>query len=71
MPQPPDESCGSCQYFMPQFSTPFGIFDFCRRHPPQPIYDKDTPLREGYQSAWPQTKAEYWCGEYSRAIVST
>jgi hypothetical protein len=68
MPQPPGESCQTCKYFFPQFETSFGTFDFCRRQPPQPIFDRDVPIKEGYQSAWPMTKAEYWCGEYVRVI---
>jgi hypothetical protein len=68
MPQPSDESCETCKYFFPQFTTSSGTFDFCRRHPPQVIFDRDAPLRESYQSAWPMTKAQYWCGQYLRMI---
>ena len=57
------EACGSCRYWKPGDASNVGQ---CRRHAPQSIvFNVDEKLQ--FQSRFPETAAEDWCGDYQRA----
>jgi hypothetical protein len=63
------QSCANCAYFIPH--TVQGVlYTFCRRFPPVPIQDKQAQ-GDMYQSAWPMTKPEYWCSEFTSSAAAT
>jgi hypothetical protein len=39
-------------------------YRLCRRFPPVPIFDPNVTESYLYQSAWPETQKDYWCGEF-------
>jgi hypothetical protein len=56
------EACGSCRYWKPGESDA----GQCRRHAPQSIvFDVDETLQ--FQSRFPETATDDWCGDYQRA----
>ena len=69
MPPPPaNQSCGNCRYrITADVGQGVGIKDFCRRHPPNAIFDKDALTAWNYQTAWPVVDPDnpyHWCGEW-------
>jgi len=58
------EACGSCRYWKPEEEK--SNLGQCRRHAPQSIvFNVDEEVQ--FQSHFPDTAAEDWCGDYQRA----
>lgn len=56
------EACGSCRYWKKSENQAMGE---CHRHAPQAIaFNVEQKLQ--FQSRFPDTTAEDWCGDYQR-----
>jgi hypothetical protein len=73
------ECCDNCRFWRKEpdeggmVQAVAGILAQCRRHAPRPLtqmvlHGDDPPEYNFFETYWPTTGEDEWCGEYQRAV---